>query len=188
MPSHPFIESVYFAFGEVGKAAAIQELKVRLLADRTKDLAIRADDKSVGQVETAVLDHYFKIGYLSDKEIRQISFARQIRNSLLHGEFDVAFDRIERAAGLKIPPTSDLALNVGERKGEELLNFIFDAVERRTSVAGVEPLRITNQEPQLFRRLLDLFQSGALDLAQRYFLTTTEIIDRVADQAAKAEM
>lgn len=159
-------------FAEVGKLAIKQELKMRLLANKTEAIKGSAFDKRFGNVEEAVIQYFRKGNHISQFEIDILTKSRQIRNKILHCEFDAAIKLIEEYNQKSLTGPSIKVLHVGDLSGEDLLTKIknFDLHARPVE-------QMNKQDAGIFGWLLQINQKGGFEEAFKIFNLSNKIIE-----------
>lgn len=90
-------------FGEVARLAVLQELKIRLLADKTESIKDAAFEFHAFETEKKVIGLFSQLGHLEPEEAPLLSKTRAIRNKILQCEFSVAVKKIEDFIGSALP-------------------------------------------------------------------------------------
>lgn len=179
--SYPPVQIAFDLFAEVGRLAVMQELKVRLLANKTREIQDSAYAFKVSDTEDAILKYFSDKKMLTEDESKTIVATRKIRNKVLHCEFDAAVKLIEAASGKPLPGPGVKVIKIAENAtGEDILKSIFgDAIERK------DVKDTTLKEGGLFGWLLDLAQRGGFSAAIEQFKKSLEVIDRLTSETAK---
>jgi hypothetical protein len=187
--SHPSIEQAFQLFAEVGKAAVLQELKVRLLASKTNEIKDSAHEYKVVKTEEAVVSHFLAKSMICDEEKDLIEKARQIRNKILHCEFDEAIKRIEELIGAALPGPSVLAVKFeNDSDGAAILRKLASSQAAKAEgpknyVTTVDQL--IPEEAGMFGLFLNAVQKGAFNAALEIFKKSNGIIERLITETAK---
>ena len=175
------VQRAFDSFAEVGRLAVLQELKVRLLANKTKEIQDSAYAFKVADTEDAVLKYFTDKKMISEDESKLIVGTRRIRNKILHCEFDAAVKLIEDVSGKPLSGPSVRVIKLAENaSGEDILKSIMGE--------AVEPIEVKNttlKEGGLFGWLLDLVQRGGFNEAITQFKRSLEVIDRLTTETAK---
>src|SRR3989344_9269798 len=91
---NPLTTIIFNQHVQIAGAAALVELKLRLLADLIPELEGLAHAKELSLLEDAFMNHYKeKVG----DAIGVIKHARQLRNKILHSDFKAAVSEIDTA-------------------------------------------------------------------------------------------
>ncbi len=92
-----FLYRVYEEFENVAGRAALFELKVRLLADKTKTISELSDGFDFDRVYRAVVNEFSS--RINESEREQLKLAKKLRDHIVHGEFQKAFWKLKPASG-----------------------------------------------------------------------------------------
>ena len=88
---YPPIQVAFDMFGEVAKLAAIQELNMRLLANKTQKIEDAAYEFSVAETNKKIIEHFTNTGDLEDHEADLLSKSQTIRNKICLAFFSSDF-------------------------------------------------------------------------------------------------
>jgi hypothetical protein len=187
------IQLAFDLFAEIGKLSVLQELKIRLVANKIEGIESTAFSFSVKTTEDAVYDYFVNSGELKEDERKFLEQTRKIRNKILHCEFDTALRLIEELGDAKLPTKVVHQLNVKGLDGEGLLDMIFNAQsqiskgkisdERIKDVSDLKP-----EEAGLYGWFLHLAASGALNQALKAFEVSNEALNRLSEKHAKRDL
>jgi len=187
------ITQAFELFAEVGRLSVLQELKIRLIANKIEGIENTAFSFSVKTTEEAVYDYFEKSGEIEEDERRFLEHTRKIRNKILHCEFDKALKLIEELGDDKLPSKVVHQVNVKGLDGEGLLDMIFHAQEQITNgditderikdVSGLKP-----EEAGLYGWFLHLAASGALNQALKAFEVSQKALNRLSEVHAKKDL
>ncbi len=161
-------------FAEVGRLAIRQELKMRLLANKTKEIKDSALAFKLEKVEEAVINHFKISQNISNAEIELLSTSRKIRNKILHCEFDTALKLIENHNKKPLQGPSVKVLHIGDKRGQDLLDAIFYIANGSKSIE-----ELTENEKDLFGWLMQIQQTGGFKEAYKTFIESNKIIERL---------
>ncbi len=157
-------------FREAAGLAALYEMGVRLLADKTGlesvSLAFRFQD-----TEDAVRER-FKSN-LSDEDRRILDHARPLRNKLLHGELRVARARVAELYGPEPQRVRKAVL-----PDVLTVDALLAAVDTARALEDDDP-----QEGNLFGWLLQMNTDGTVRNAAEVFYKAIAIVDRLMLQS-----
>lgn len=180
---YPPVQIAFEQFGEVSKLAAIQELRIRLLANKTESIEDAAYEHSVAATNAKVIEHFKSINAISESEIDLLLKSQTIRNKIFHGEFNEAVKRIEALLGAPAPGPTVKAIKVPKNSsGKQLLDLIF-ASQKAIAEGTVGPQEDVSQmghgEAGIFGELLNCVQSGAMKMAYNIFIESNKLLDRL---------
>jgi hypothetical protein len=99
--THQYIED--YKTAAAGGAAV--EVMMRLLADKIPSLQRYAHEEKLSNVEDAVTQHFRTS--LSDAERDTLRLSRELRNKIIHCDFHVVRDRLEKLDGHRPDGTAD---------------------------------------------------------------------------------
>lgn len=176
------IQAAFDCFAEVGQLAVLQELKIRLLADKTKAIQESAYAFTVAETEDAVVKYFYDKDMISMAESQLIKTTRKIRNKILHCEFDSAIKHIEKLVGPLPGPSVTMVKLPENSSGEGILNAIFEGISKPRKVSEV-----SLKEAGLFGWLLDVTQRGGFKAAIEQFQRAISVINRLINETAKLD-
>ena len=159
---------------EVGKLAVTQELKLRLLANKTKSIENAAYENKVSDTEEAIVNHFQLAGKISSIEIAQLKISRQIRNKILHCEFDKALKLISELTGKKVDSPVVSVIKTTGLSTAEFLSRMKEGLSKPIT-------EFKYKEVGLFGWLMQMHGSGGFHEAIGIFKRTNAIIDRLID-------
>lgn len=174
MKPQPFVQDAMDGFAEVGRLAVLQELKIRLLADKTEAIKETSQARSASAPTNAVIDHFAKQNMLTPDEGKLIESTREIRNKIFHCDFLDAMILIERLIGEPLKPS-----------GIRVLQF-----KSGVALTDEAPKCIRNipkDEAGIFGPLIQMHSSNGFKLAAKKFEDAIRIIDRVINEAGRQD-
>lgn len=179
--SYPPVQIAFERFGEVARLAAIQELRIRLLANKTKAIQDSAYEHHVAETNKKIIEHFTQLGHLDQVKSELLTKSQTIRNKILHCKFNTAVKRIEELVGASMqgPPVQVIKVdpNAG---GEELLKTIF-AVQESMATGKPGPhqsaSQMSDRDVGIFGGLLNCVQTGAMDAAIQIFEKSNALLD-----------
>lgn len=170
--TQPLMNCYKIAAGE----GAIVELKLRLLADKIPALQQFAHQQRLQDVETAIAQHFGTV--LSAEDMSTLKVCRQLRNKLLHCDFNVAREKLEklgarpRSGGVRKVDVSGLS---GRQMREKLVAAFANSPGTSEIVADIE----TQKPGSIFGWLLEMGNGGDFQLAENAFIAAAAIVDRL---------
>jgi len=180
---YPPVQIALDNFGEVARLAAIQELKIRFLANKTNAIADSAYEFSVFETNKKIIEHFSNLGKLDSEKADLLLKSQTIRNKILHCKFNEAVERIEALTGSTAPGPSIQMIkfdpNIG---GEELLDTLFKA---HAAIVKGEPgpykdaSTLSDQELGIFGGLMNCTQTGAMHMAIDIFKKSNAVLDEL---------
>lgn len=170
-------------FGEVAKLAAIQELKIRLLANKTKAIEESAYEYHVSETSKKIIEHFKSINSLTVAEADLLTKSQTIRNKILHCEFNEAVKRIEALVGSSAPGPSVQMIKFDPNIGGSALQDILLAAQNAIATGQPGPHRdastLSDNELGIFGGLINCAQRGALEMAYNIFKKSNDVLDRL---------
>lgn len=167
-------------FGEVARLAAVQELKLRLLANKTKSIEDSAHAFHVHDTLQTVIGFFKDKKLLNEHDIDHLKKSQKIRNKILHCEFNVAIRHIEELVGEKVPGRSISVFKINsEGSGGEILEIISSAIDGISSNKNSNASTMKDRDIGVFGGLLNATQTGAMTIAIEIFEKSNEIIERL---------
>jgi hypothetical protein len=178
-PSQPAIDM----FGEVARLAGIQELKMRLLANKTKAIQDSAYELHVFETNKKITAHFISLGKLTDENAKLLSKSQTIRNKILHCEFNVAVKKIEELMGARTQGPSVQVIKIDpSASGEDLLNNIF-AAQAAIATGKKGPHQsaseMNDRDLGIFGGLISSAQTGAMKMAIEIFQRSNAVLDEL---------
>ncbi len=177
---YPPVQIAFDLFGEVARLAAIQELKIRLLANKTKVIQDSAYEFHVSETSKKIIDHFIRLGPLTAPNAELLSKSQTIRNKILHCEFAVAVKNIESLVGAAPGPSIHVIKVDPDASGEDLLKTIFAAQEAiATGRQGPQQdaAKMKDRDLGIFGGLLNIVQTGAIHQAIDIFKRSNNVLD-----------
>lgn len=177
------VQISFQAFGEVAKLAAIQELKLRLLANKTQVIADSAYEFHIHETSKKVVEHFKGLGKLTEIQANLLLKSQSIRNKILHCEFNAAVKKINELVGKKAAGPSVKILTVApDATGEQLLEQIFAAQEcLADGLPGnvKDASELKDHEVGIFGGLINCVQTGAMEMAFKVFEDSNALLDEL---------
>lgn len=164
---------IYPQFEAAAGRSALFELKVRLLADKTKALAGIAEAHQFDQVLRATVEHFQD--RISSKERETLELAKKVRNKIVHGDFKEAFKMLQ-------PQRSNVKVISGleNATGEDVLAKILAAVQG----SGVAKSVPQTEDAGKFGWLLEATIGGLFQEAMKLNNAAIAIIERITTETA----
>lgn len=180
MKLNPVQQSIEM-FGEVSRLAAIQELKIRLLASKTKAIEDSAYEFSVAATNKKIIEHFSVLKAITDEQSDWLAKSQKIRNKILHCEFNTAIKLIEELTGTQAPGKSIQVIKIDPNSGgEELLKNLFSAhTAMAEGKAGPhqDASAMNDKDLKVLGGLLNCVQTGAMEMALDIFQKSNDLID-----------
>lgn len=170
-PSDIFIEQYKAAAAE----GAVIELKLRLLADKVPGLQKWARAKKLEDIEVEVV-RYFD-GALSEEDKKTLRFCRQLRNKILHCDFNEVRHKLKQS-GRSTRSVGVRKCDVSGLSGNELVAKIHGFI------AGVKGTfeyvsDASKNSGHIFGWLLEMGAGGDFRLATGVFKEATAIVNQL---------
>jgi len=162
------VDLFYSKFEQAAGRAVLFELKIRLFADKTKNISKLSDSHDFDRVYKAVLSEFES--KLSDSDREQLKLGKKLRDHIVHAEFQKAFWRLKPAPG-----GVRMISNLGTT-GEEILKKI-EAVMSGNEEAKIVPMAKNSGK---FGWLLEAANGSLLDEAYENSTKAIAIVDRVS--------
>jgi hypothetical protein len=172
-------------FGEVAKLAAMQELKIRLLANKTKAIEDSAYEHKVAETSNRIVEHFTSTGHLTESDVKLLIKSQGIRNKILHCEFNEAVKRIESLLGTPAPGKSVQVLKFDPKIGGlDLLSKLFatqKAIAEGTQGEHQDASKMSDRDLGIFGGLINAAHRRALHMAIEIFTQSNALLDRLMD-------
>lgn len=175
MHTEMFLEKFKVAAGE----AALCELRLRLLAGKVPALVDCALNPKSFEVEKRVKDHFKEV--LSEEDLQLIEKSRQLRNKLLHGDFQQARQKLQE---LGRPQRSGGVRRINFDRGAEAAGMVKALAEGLSGERGqLVADSASTQEGTVYGWLLEVASSGDLREANDIFDRMTVLLNRLLEVA-----
>lgn len=160
---------IYPQFEAAAGRSSLFELKLRLLASKTKELESVAEAHKFDQVFRATVKHFSD--RINDEEKGILDLSKKVRNKIVHAEFQAAFWM------LKPEPSPVKVLKGLENvSGQELLGKIFEMAEGKGEATTVPKTK----NPGKFGWLLEAATGGLFQKSIELNTAAIAIIDRIS--------
>ncbi len=167
-------QEMYNIFGESAKFAAIYELKLRLLADKSPCTKQVSMNYSLENVENVIFKYFGK--ELTDQNRLLLTSCRQLRNKLFHTEFSAANKIMEDVYGISSP---DLVKYIKLEEGADILEEILahnNGIKEPSSI-----LANKEKDTGIYGWFLQIYHSQILVRSIQTFIDAGNLIDKLGE-------
>jgi len=157
-------------FERAAGKAAVFELEIRLVADKTPELTKFAHEQTLNPILTPFIEHF--TAQLSDEDKQMLKTAQVLRNKIVHGDFKAAADKLDQPSGgvthFKGLPT----------EGKHLVKFFQGVADGK--LAGTPVRQQSAKAVGVFGWLLEGGRNGTFAEAEKAFRSAIAIVDRLS--------
>lgn len=166
-------------FSQLGRLATLQELLMRLLADKTKEISCYSQEKILTKVEKEIIRYYAKECFFQEGEADILTLSRKVRNKIFHGDFLEALKIIKELPQFKTV-NSSYKFDLGNFDSE-VKNFLFlDFYKTGETEEITQETEFFIRVGGIFGDLIEAYEVGALDIAIKMFDDSNKLLKRLA--------